>query len=455
MHLSLFRCFALYCAVFAVLLRTTIGERRRQEASWIKPGALDRWGQLQGRHRTEPSAGSGGDALQCDCPPPPEPTPASANAGEDERLALVFYRKLIKTLFARDTLTVDGADQQDYYTTEWHLKISNRQLEKLLDDSCSAREINLIVSAVLGTSSSARRSSIFPENQCERLYNFLMQLFGSKILHNLLPVVLLIAACFLVRIIARITRLNSLLVVVLLAFSINFCSKWKECNENLAMQSLQNLEKPPTSTVWTFVSGTRPDGGDPLLVCDPLHVFLQSTASIQAVYFRSVFKELLDTFNETTRGAGWFQTAVTGLLMLGFCYMVLSSLMTVGLSSGFQMVGSVISAGIQSSRTRLAAGNEPVANNAQQQQQLPAVNLNFHIGDGLARSVSFRELVRQESQRIETVSNEPTAVQAIEEENGDEVVEALASTTTTAATADKVEELNGKTVAAIQTNEEK
>uniref|UniRef100_A0A182S8U7 Chloride channel CLIC-like protein 1 n=1 Tax=Anopheles maculatus TaxID=74869 RepID=A0A182S8U7_9DIPT len=436
--------------------------RHRHDSKWIKPGALDRWGQQQQqqqRLRTQPTDGSCDvqtELVQCDCPPPPpepEPIPCSVDISEDQRLALIFYRKLIKTLFARDTLEVDAAGEEDYHTADLQLKISTRQLDKLLDDSCTAREINLIVSAVLEKSANARRSSLRRENQCERLYNFLMQCFESNILHNLLPVVLLIAICYLVRIIARIVRMNSFIVLLLLIFSINFCNKWKECNEELAKKSLQNLEeKLPRSTMMSHVFGIGSRTEDSVLpVCDPLHVLLQSTASLQAVYFKSILKELLDAFKESTQNAGWFQTFTIGLLMLGFSYVVLSSLLTVGISSGFKMVGTVISTGLTSSGNRQAIDN---TTQQQQQQQLPAVNLNIHIGDGISRTVQLNELLRQDSQRIEVVSEEPTAVQAIgespEEKDTTKVVDVPAVTTTS----EKVVELNDTTVANNQTNEE-
>ncbi|EGK97536.1 AGAP013236-PA [Anopheles gambiae str. PEST] len=437
-----FRSFSLVCLLLAVCRTVDC----KHDPKWIKPGALDRWGQQQQqqqkeRSRENPSSDASCEAepTVCDCPPVPEPAPplpCSSDVTEDQRLSLVFYRKLVRTLFARDTLVVDPA-AEDFLTTGLAIRISTRQLEKLLDESTSARELNLMVSAILEQSDNTRQWVAFRENQCERLYDFLMQLFESQFLQYILPVLLMIAGCYAIRVIARITHLHPFIVFLLLSLSITVCKKWKECNENLARKTLESMEAPPT-TRWTSIFGTlrsRQDGATPLPICDPLQVLVQSTVSIQADFFKSMFSEFYGAYTEYTKDAGWLERSMIGLLMLGFAYILITALVNVGISSGFQMFGTIVTSTLRSSG--------PANNNGQQQQQqqqLPTVNLNFHISEGAARSISVAEMLRQESQqRIEVVSEEVAApVQAIEEAT---TVEANCSEATTKEATKKSEEV--------------
>uniref|UniRef100_A0A182VWJ6 Uncharacterized protein n=1 Tax=Anopheles minimus TaxID=112268 RepID=A0A182VWJ6_9DIPT len=406
----LLRAVTICWVLFGVLLPSTFGEIHGQDARWIKPGALDRWGQqqrLSGKHN-DGSCEAHTEPLQCDCPAPPEPTPptpCSADIIEDQRLALVFYRKLIKTLFSRDTLRADPA-VQDYYNVDLSLAISSRQLDKLLDDTSSAREVNLIVATILERSTNTRRNVIFRENQCERLYAFLTRCIESKIVHNLLPLILLVAICYVVRIISRLTRIHSFIVFQLLILSITVSNHWKECNENLALQSLKRMETTPSFWKTLFGVGFAHEGDNPLPICDPLQVIVESTVKIQAVYFKSIFKELLDTFNESTKNAGYIQSIIIGMLMLGFTYILITTLLSVGVRSGFELFGNLLTAGMQSSRSTRATGAEAVNNT--QPVQLPAVNLNFHIGDSIAKTVPLSEILQQENQRIEVVQEAET-----------------------------------------------
>uniref|UniRef100_A0A182R4U7 Chloride channel CLIC-like protein 1 n=1 Tax=Anopheles funestus TaxID=62324 RepID=A0A182R4U7_ANOFN len=408
------RGVTLCCVLFGVLLPSTFGNQHGQDSRWIKPGALDRWGQQQRLHG-KPYDGSGEaqtEPLQCDCPPPPEPTPptpCSDDIIEDQRLALVFYRKLIKTLVARETIRADPA-APDYYNVDWSLNISARQLDKLLDDTSSAREVNLIVSALLEKSTNTRQNLIFRENQCERLYNFLMQCFESKILHNLLPIILLIAVCYTVRIISRFTRINSFIVFLLLILSITVCGKWKECNENLAKNALRNMESPPS--FWKSLLGFGAQNTDDLLpVCDPLQVIIESTVHLQATYFKSMFKEFLSAYEESTKNAWFYEKILIGALLTGLAYILITSVLTVGVRGGFELFGNMVTVGMRSSSNTPPLGDGS-ANNVPQQQQsqpLPTVNLNFHIGDSIAKTVPLNEILQQENQRIEVVSEEVTA----------------------------------------------
>uniref|UniRef100_A0A182K9H2 Chloride channel CLIC-like protein 1 n=1 Tax=Anopheles christyi TaxID=43041 RepID=A0A182K9H2_9DIPT len=420
-----------------------------QDPRWIKPGALDRWGQQQQHHKEHLRENP--DQL---CPPTPEPTPpasCSPDITEDQRLALVFYRKLVGRLFARDTLLVDPTTDE-FLTTDLSLRISTRQLEKLLDESTTARELNLIVSAVLEQSSKARQKMIFLENQCERLYDFLMTLFESRILYNLLPVVLLIAGCFIVRFISRITRMNSFLVFFLIILSITVCNKWKECNENLARQSLQGMEMA-TKKSWMNVFGiaSRNDGTPSLAICDPLQVLVESMVSIQTVYFKSIFKELWNQYTESTEGLWWHDKIFVGIFILGFVYIFITTILPVGVRSGFEMFGSMVTSTMHSSGpAAAAAGNGPVNNNV---PPLPTLNLNIQISDGGARSIALAEMLRQENQRIEIVSEEVAApVQAITDTTTS-MVEANSLETTTTAPKPKLEEVASKVNAEKQNDE--
>uniref|UniRef100_A0A2C9GQM8 Uncharacterized protein n=2 Tax=Anopheles arabiensis TaxID=7173 RepID=A0A2C9GQM8_ANOAR len=433
-----FRSFSLVCLLLAVCRTVDC----KHDPKWIKPGALDRWRQQQqqkerSRENHPNDASCEAEPTVCDCLPVVESAssiPCSPDISEDQRMALVYYRKLVQTLFGRNT---PEPPTKNVHTIDLSLRISAREQAKLLDESTSARELNWIVSAILEQSDNTRQWVAFRENQCERLYGFLMQLFESQFLQYILPVLLMIAGCYALRVIARITHLHPFIVFLLLSLSITVCKKWKECNENLARKTLESMEAPPT-TRWTSIFGTlrsRQDGATPLLICDPLQVLVQSTVSIQADFFKSMFSEFYGAYTEYTKDAGWLERSMIGLLMLGFAYILITALVNVGISSGFQMFGTIVTSTLRSSG--------PANNNGQQQQQqqqLPTVNLNFHISDGAARSISVAEMLRQESQqRIEVVSEEVAApVQAIEEAT---TVEAYSSEATTKEATKKSEEV--------------
>ncbi|EGK97535.1 AGAP013091-PA [Anopheles gambiae str. PEST] len=411
------RSVSFVCILLVVCLRIV---DCRHDPKWIKTGALDRWGQQQqqkerSRENHPNDASCEAEPTVCDCLPVVESAssiPCSPDISEDQRMALVYYRKLVQTLFARNT---PEPPTKNVHTIDLSLRISAREQAKLLDESTSARELNWIVSAVLQQSDEARRLSLIREQQCERLYDFLMQLFESKIVDGLLlPAFLLIAGCYAIRVIARITRLKHFTVFLLLILSITVCKKWKECNENLARQSLEAMETPPPSR-WTSIFGmfrSRKDGAGALPICDPLQVLVESTVWIQAVYFKSLIREYINTYTEITNDVVWWQALLIGLLMLGFTYIIITTLVPISIRSGFEMFGTVVSNRFRSSR--------PLDNNGQQQQQqqqqsLPTVNLNFNIRDGPARSVTVSEMLPQEGQRIEIVSEQVAApVQPLE-----------------------------------------
>uniref|UniRef100_A0A8W7PM48 Chloride channel CLIC-like protein 1 n=1 Tax=Anopheles coluzzii TaxID=1518534 RepID=A0A8W7PM48_ANOCL len=299
------RSVSFVCILLVVCLRIV---DCRHDPKWIKTGALDRWGQQQqqkerSRENHPNDASCEAEPTVCDCLPVVESAssiPCSPDISEDQRMALVYYRKLVQTLFARNT---PEPPTKNVHTIDLSLRISTREQAKLLDESTSARELNWIVSAVLQQSDKARQLSLIREQQCERLYDFLMQLFESKIVDGLLlPAFLLIAGCYAIRVIARITRLKHFPVFLLLILSITVCKKWKECNENLARQSLEGMETTPPSR-WTSIFGmfrSRKDGAGPLPICDPLQVLVESTVWIQAVYFKSLIREYINTYTEIT-----------------------------------------------------------------------------------------------------------------------------------------------------------
>uniref|UniRef100_A0A182PGU1 Chloride channel CLIC-like protein 1 n=1 Tax=Anopheles epiroticus TaxID=199890 RepID=A0A182PGU1_9DIPT len=419
-----FRSVSLVCALFAVCHPIDC----KQDAKWVKPGALDRWKEQQRKERyresgDNPNCEAQAEApFECNCPPPlepPPPAPCSPDITEEQRLSLVFYRKLITTLFARDNLLTDPA-AEDFLTTDLSLRISTRQLERLLDETSSARELNSIVAAVLEQASSTRRNTHYRENQCERLYMFLMQSFGSRIIDHLLPVLLLVTGCYIIRIISRVTHIHPFIAFLLLILSITVCNKWKECNENLARRSLRNMDS--TSSSWTHIFGIRRnDVTSSLAICDPTKVLVESTVSIQAEYFRSIFKEFLDAYNKATQDLWFPQRMVVGLLMLGFAYVVIMSLLQVSVRSGFELFGTMVT----STMSRASGTAAPAAIGDGPQQQLPAINLSINIGDSTARSIALSEMLRQESQRIEDVATEEVLEAAPKEEA--ECLEAIAA----------------------------
>uniref|UniRef100_A0A182N5W3 Chloride channel CLIC-like protein 1 n=1 Tax=Anopheles dirus TaxID=7168 RepID=A0A182N5W3_9DIPT len=424
-------------------------EKQEHDSKWIKPGALDRWGQQQRlQEKTNDAAACEAAApAPCECPPP-EPVPCTTDITEDQRLALVFYRKLITTLFARDQLQKDPEDD-DNYTTDLLLKLTSRQLNTLLDEQSAVREINWVVSQILIEPANFRRKSIARENQCERLYDMLMQLLEATTLHALMPVVLLLATFYITRLIGRFTRMHPFVVFLLLLVSITVCKNWQECNEKLANKALQGLmEASPPSTIsrlWSFVApGKTHSDGMPLPICDPLQVLIESTVSLKGMYFKATFREFIDAYKESTKDAGYFETIVIGLLLLGVAYVLLTTFLTVGIQSGFRTVGTIVAAKLRSPENTAAIGDAPAQQ--QQQQQQPSINLNIHIGENSASKVPLVELLRLESQRIEVVSEDlPTGVQAIDIKSSNEEM-----TTTDAkvskAPPEKVEEVGSEVV---------
>uniref|UniRef100_A0A1Y9H9I1 Chloride channel CLIC-like protein 1 n=1 Tax=Anopheles farauti TaxID=69004 RepID=A0A1Y9H9I1_9DIPT len=408
-----------------VLLRFVSAEKQKYDLNWVKPGALDRWGQQQQRQRQQDKNINAATCEEvpapCECPPP-QPVPCTADITETQRLGIVFYRKLISTLFARDALEKDPNDDE-YYTTDLSLKLTSQQLDSLLDEESTVRVLNSIVSQILAEPLNIRRRSISRVSRCERLYDMLMQLLEARILNALLPVLLLLITCYTIRMIARFTRMHPFVVFLLLILSITVCRNWQECNERLQKKSLHTLMEPQPSgvnQVWNYFFGGRTrNDGVPLPICDPLQVLIESTISLQAVYLKATFREFVVAFRESTQDAGYFQMGMIGLLLLGFAYLLLNTFVTVGLQSSFRMVGNIVNATLLSPGRTAAIGDGP----AQQQPHKPppAVNLNIHIGETTARTVPLAELLRLESQRIEVVSEDlPTEVQVIEESSSNE-----------------------------------
>ena len=111
----------------------------RHDPKWIKTGALDRWGQQQQQQQKECSrenpsndASCETEPTVCDCPPVVESAssiPCSPDISEDQRMALVYYRKLVQTLFAHNT---PEPPTKNVHTIDLSLRISAREQAKLL-----------------------------------------------------------------------------------------------------------------------------------------------------------------------------------------------------------------------------------------------------------------------------------------------------------------------------------
>uniref|UniRef100_A0A182FPX9 Uncharacterized protein n=2 Tax=Anopheles albimanus TaxID=7167 RepID=A0A182FPX9_ANOAL len=156
-------------------------------------------------------------------------------------------------------------------------------------------------------------------------------------------------------------------------------------------------------------------------MCDPLQVLVESSVTVQVTYFKALFKEFLVTYNESTQDLGYWNRIIIGLLLLGFAYILVSTILQVGIHAGFQVAGNIVIAGLFGPRTNAAIANEPASNNQQPQianaSQIPALNFNIHLGDTVTSLRQSRaELLRLESQRIEEIEDEPT-VEAIESGN--------------------------------------
>ncbi|XP_052870130.1 uncharacterized protein LOC128275610 [Anopheles cruzii] len=402
----------------SVFLNINCASDRVIDPKWIKPGALDRWEQEQRqkqRQQTEESC-EARLPIECDCPTLPEPAPTSdkTNANKEQELAVVLNRKIVNALFDNDGLRLD--ESGDFYQSELTLTITHRQLEKLNNGDASVKSIDSILSEIFEQSSKKRRKILWREKNCERLHVFVVTFAESVFLQTVLPILLLLGACYLVRVIARFTHIHPIVVFFLLIICSTICRKWVECNDNLAKKTLKQLGNDPRTTssnLWgSFTSLFGTSSGQ---ICDPVQVLVESMVSLQASYLKASFKELLDTFKESTDGAGFIQTIVIGLLLLGFAYILLTTCLDVGIRSGFLMVGNVVTRGIRGSTTTgfiSDAGN-------QNPPQLPAMNFNIHINDTAARVVPvITEVVRTDTQRIELVT-EPSAIEPVEDGSGD------------------------------------
>uniref|UniRef100_A0A182IZL0 Uncharacterized protein n=1 Tax=Anopheles atroparvus TaxID=41427 RepID=A0A182IZL0_ANOAO len=312
------RSLAVLCVFFISYPWTGNATDNILDPSWLKPGALDRWQQRQ-RSLKQPDGSCEAQrqpTVECNCPP--QAVKFNDDITEDQKLAPTVYRKLVKTLFERDALQLDPSGA--FYNSVLSLKVSSRQLDKLLDEVVSIREIDTTLAEIL----------------------------------------------------EHITVLN----------------KWKACNENLREQSLRSHRWSPTE------STTLP-------ICDPMEVLLEATVSMQAVYFNAMFKQFLNAFREHTKEMGYFQSLLIGLLLLGFAYVLLTTMLQVGIASGFRTFGTVVTAGLQFPRHAALAQNGDGVN-----APPPTVNLNIQIGDAIAGAPPRTGLYRLESQRVEIVPEE-------------------------------------------------
>uniref|UniRef100_A0A2M4DG92 Chloride channel CLIC-like protein 1 n=1 Tax=Anopheles darlingi TaxID=43151 RepID=A0A2M4DG92_ANODA len=375
------------------------------DPKWIKPGALDRWTQKQQMREQTDNACDSVPPLECPKCPPVEANSAECKpTDEEQQLALVFYRKLVKTLFASNILQLDPSGS--YYENELTLKITPRQLNKLTADLDAPRTIDAIVSEIFEQSASLRRRILQKENRCERLYVFLQGIMESVFLQAVLPILLVIAGCCVLRVVSSFTRIHPFLLFLLLILCFTVTNKWRECNAKLQKQVLEDMHRG----ISTEAAST---------MCDPLQVLVESSVTVQATYFKALFKEFLHTYNESTKGLGFWHSMLIGALLLGFAYILVSTILQVGIHSGFQVAGNIVIAGLFGPRTNAAIENQPIDYNNQQPQianppQIPALNINIQLGDAVASARQSRtELLRAESERIEEIVDEPT-VEAIE-----------------------------------------
>ncbi|XP_058062252.1 uncharacterized protein LOC131212411 [Anopheles bellator] len=413
------RFLLLLLSLASVFLNINCASDRVVNPKWIKPGALDRWEQEQQqkqRQQTEESC-EARLPIQCDCPALPEPAATSdkTDADKEQELAVVLNRKIVNALFDSDGLRLD--ESGDFYQSELTLTITHRQLEKLKKSDASVKSIDSILSEIFEQSSNKRRKILWREKNCERLHFFLLNIAESVFLQTVLPILLLLSACYLVRLIARFTHIQPIVVFFLLIICSTICRKWVACNDNLAKKTLQHLGKDPretSSSLWgRFTSVFGSSSGQ---ICDPVQVLVESMVSLQAGYLKASFKELVDTFKESTEGAGYIETIVIGFLLLGFAYILITTCLDVGIRSSFLMVGNVVSRGIRGSTTTGAHAGD------QNPPQLPAMNFNIHINDTAARVVpAITEVVRTDTQRIELVTEAITeaAIKPVEDGSGD------------------------------------
>ncbi|XP_050101444.1 uncharacterized protein LOC126581671 [Anopheles aquasalis] len=395
----------LFTLAFSLILGLSVENEADKviNPKWIKPGALDRWTQKQQTREQTDSV----PTLECPkCPPDATTATACNTADEEQQLALVFYRKLVKTLFASDILQLHPSGS--YYESELTVKVTSRQMKKLTEDLDSPRAIDAIVSEIFEQSANIRRQILRKEDRCERLYVFLLGIIESAFLQSILPILLVITGCLALRVISHFTRIHPFVLFLLLVLCFTVVGKWRECNAKLQKKTLEDMRM-----------GIDTEGAPTM--CDPLQVLVESSVTVQITYFKALFKEFLHTYNESTQGLGYWNRILIGVLLLGFAYILVSTILQVGINAGFQVAGNIMIAGLFGPRTNAAIANEPPSNNQQPQNgnapQIPALNFNIHLGDTVASLRQSRaELLRLESQRIEEILDEPT-VQAIEPGN--------------------------------------
>ncbi|XP_058839440.1 uncharacterized protein LOC131694923 [Topomyia yanbarensis] len=333
--------------------------------NWIKPDPWSRYDREQLQKQVNRRE-------ECQCPPVPKcdpndicphaPVPVQTinPPDDDNRLAIVFYKKFVTWLIDDRQLVQD--DGSEYLLRNIQFKVSSKQV-KDLKRAKTARDIDGIVSGIVEQSEG---SMYLPsvESFCWSITTFLSTI-GQNVylMYFLIPTICLPAVYFLVKILSRVMHVHPLIVVILLFITVSFAITLDECNQKLEMESLAKLMQRGTSNPCEMqhnadrglygwmenlfgesseakcIKHLRETLGASRKTCDPSHVFLEMVAKLQLRYFETFVQKMIDIFKASTASSGIVESVLITVFFILIIYILVTNGLKYGIYGAFNFLG--------------------------------------------------------------------------------------------------------------------
>ncbi|XP_058452242.1 uncharacterized protein LOC131430944 [Malaya genurostris] len=394
--------------------------------NWIKP---DPWS----RHDREMRKKQTARAEECQCPPVPQCDPIEKSLlttakvetidkpDDNNRLAMVFYKKFVTRLFDDSQLMPDDASA--YLLRNVQFKVTRKQVQDL-KQATTARDIDGIVAAIVEQSKGSGYRPVM-ESFCWNISLFFSRLSENVyLLYFLLPTVCLPAAYILVKILSRIMHIHPAIIVFLLFTTISFFITFDECNRKLELESLAKLMHHDTTnpcdtqhkanrgvTDWlTGLFGQSDEAkcmehlrktlGASRKICDPSQVFMVMVAKIQLSYFETFFVKIIEIFKTSTASSGFVESFLIKILLILLVYVLVKTVLKYGISGSFNFLGNMLTG----SHSNGAVPQNALPGGQTTQQAIPGAmpaSFNFKINIDHGR----KKITRPDINRIEEIAD--------------------------------------------------
>ncbi|XP_062563608.1 uncharacterized protein LOC134226681 [Armigeres subalbatus] len=386
--------------------------------NWVKPGWKD-------HHKPKPPKEPIREECKCpvvaECPKDAQPVKAT---GQEDRNALVFYRKFVRRVFDEDKLIADPEDDS-LKLRNIQFKISQSQINKL-QEARTAKEIDAVVTEIVEQS----EGSVYYE-MAEKICWSILSLYNKAVQNTIIlylvsPVIVIL----LMLSVAKVFHIRLWILIPLLAILITYVITYRDCNNRLELESLAKLmgigydadtcRQHTTSNFlgWIFQKDTKAECMEHLRqtyrlkrdFCDPSEVFIEMVAKLQLTYFETIVHKLLSIFKTSTSSSGFVESIFICIFILLMVYLIL----TVGIKYGLYASGNFMATVITSDR------KAPVMNPidaVEQQPSLPQAPITININVTKPKRDNSR--IEPISNRIEEISDSVEPLAIAEDGSGD------------------------------------